>query len=109
MAINFPFRARRGDPNGHMVVQQLLEFLRDEVEKLGGTFAIGNATITNPATSVVVVHGLDTSTYSVVITPLSDPVNRYWVSNKTATQFQINVSATPAVSLAFNWLVKGAS
>lgn len=108
MAINFPVRARRGDPNGHMVVQQMLEFLRDEVDKLGGKFALGNATISNPATSVIVIHGLNISTYSVVLTPLADPVNRWWISNKTATQFQINVSATPSVSLSFNWLVKGA-
>lgn len=33
---NFPERARRDDPNGHMVVQRMLEFLRNKYDAAGG-------------------------------------------------------------------------
>lgn len=108
MAIIFPIRARRGDPNGHMIVQQNLEYLAEQVDKVTGGLAAGSATITNPATNVLVNHSLGVASYFVTVTPRADPVGRYWISNKTAASFQLNLSAAPAGSLAFDWIAKGA-
>jgi hypothetical protein len=105
----FPTRARRDDRNGHMVVQQLLEFLRDQFDKFWQGQIRGNSTVPNTATTLVVTHGLGQPTYSVVATPLVDPgVGRWWISNKTATQFQINLTtAAPVGGVPFDWIVKG--
>jgi hypothetical protein len=90
-----------------MVVMQMLEELRDEFDRQTGKIVSGSATITNPSTSVVVTHGLGQASYVAIATPKADPVNRYWISNKTDVQFQLNVNVTPAGSLSFDWLVKG--
>jgi hypothetical protein len=105
----FPERARRGDTNGHMVVQDMLYFLRDAFDSFIAKVARGQATIPNTATSVVAALGTTMATYSVAITPLSDPGGRVWVSNKTSTQFQINSSvAAPLAGIVFDWVAKGA-
>ncbi len=108
MAITFPTRARRADPNGHMVVQQNLEFLRDELDKLLAKFKQGSASISNPATSVLVTHALGQANYQVVVTPQNGDVgSRWWVELKTASQFTIKVQTTPGGTAIFDWLVKG--
>jgi len=109
MPVTFPTRARRDDPNGHMVVQQNLEFLRDEVEKLIGNTKRGQASIQNPATSVLVTHALGAAVYSVVVTPVNGDVgSRWWVDLKTTTQFTIKVQTTPGGTAIFDWIVRGA-
>lgn len=108
MATNFPVRARRDDPNGHMTVQTMLEFLRDEFDRQIGKFKSGSASITSPATSVTVTHGMGTALYQVVAVPVNGDVgSRWWISNKTATQFVINVQTTPGTTAIFDWITKG--
>lgn len=69
--------------------------------------ASGQATITNPATTVVVNHGL-------VVTPgiaqirltfndIATGVTRVYPSTITSTQFTINANATPTTSAVIGW------
>lgn len=105
----FPTRARRGDPNGHMVVQQLLEFLRDQFDKYVAKVTRGTTTVAQGATTALVVHGLGNPTNTVVASPGVDPAGTWWVSNKTATQFQLNLAvAAPIGGVPFEWIVRGA-
>lgn len=67
----------------------------------------GTATITNPATSEVVTHGLavtpSAQDINLVLTSASAGVTRWWVSSITSTQFTINVDTTPSASASFAW------
>lgn len=111
MATLFPLRAKRGDPeNGYMVVQQMVEFLRDTFDKFTATFTRGSATVTNGNTTVVVPLTANVgAVYSVGLTPLADPGGRFWVSGKTSSQFVINLGvAAPVAGIAFDWTAKGA-
>lgn len=109
MTTTFPQRARRDDPNGHMVVQQNLEFLRDTYDSAQGKFKQGTSTVTNGNTTVVVTHALGVASYQISLTPTTDPGGRYWVSGKSATQFTINLQvAAPVAGVSFDWIVKGA-
>jgi len=91
-----------------MVVQQNLEFLRDEVDKLLAKFRQGVASISNPATTVVITHGLGQANYSVTATPTNGDVgSRWWIENKTTNQFTIRVQTTPGGTATFDWVVKG--
>lgn len=104
---NFPFRARRDDDFGWMKVQQLLEFLRDVVDKLQNSRSRGSATIAQGSTTLLVSHGLSTPSYSVGVIPLVNPGGNVWASNKTASQFQVNVSvAAPVGGIPFDWFVQ---
>ncbi|MGF7228356.1 MAG: glycosyl hydrolase family 28-related protein [Candidatus Saccharibacteria bacterium] len=68
------------------------------------TVAVGSASITNVQTSVVVSHGLALTPTNVVVTPQSSLAGlSYWVSGVGATQFTINVSATPGSTTTFYW------
>lgn len=105
---NFPIRARRDDPNGHMTVQTMLEFLRDAFDKFAGKFVSGSATLPSGQTSVVVTHALGSPSYQAIVTPVNGDVgSRWWVDLKTATQFTIKVQTAPGGSLTFDWQVKG--
>jgi hypothetical protein len=109
MATIFPQRARRDDPNGHMVVQNNLDFLKDVVDGIIGKFKSGSATVSVGATSVIVTHGMGASSSAVSVTPTQDPGGRFWVSGKSATAFQINLQvAAPVGGIAFDYIVKGA-
>jgi hypothetical protein len=69
------------------------------------TEASGTATIAVAGTSVVVTHGMNVTPARVLLTPTTDPQQRYWVSAKTATTFTISVSAAIATSAVnFDWL-----
>lgn len=104
----FPTRARRDDRNGHMVVQSMLEFLRDQFDKTWNGVKQGTSTVPNTATTLVVTHALGSATYAVVATPLLDPGGRWWISNKTSSQFQINLqTAAPVGGIPFDWIVRG--
>ena len=109
MAIVFPQRARRDDPNGHMVVQNNLDFLRDEIDTVVGKIKTGTATVTNGNTTVTVTHGIGVSSASVAVSPINNPGGNWWISGKTPTTFIINL-ATPApiAGVAFDWTVRGA-
>jgi hypothetical protein len=105
----FPTRPRRGDRNGHMVVWQMLQFLRDQFDKFTASVGRGTSTVLQGQTTLTVTHGLGASTYSVAASPLVNPGGNWWISNKTATQFQINLAvAAPVGGVPFDWIVKGA-
>lgn len=99
---------RREDPAAAMTVWQiLLQFIDWTATQYVGQFKSGIASITVGNASVVVTHGLGTAAYRVMVTPTTDPVGRWWVSSKTATTFQINLSAAAGGTITFDWLVKG--
>jgi len=88
-------------------VWQNVRYLANQVlDPFINKFQQGTATITNPATTVTVVHTLGIASYQVQVVPLGDPVSRYWVSGKTSSQFVINLSAAPAGSMSFDWSIK---
>lgn len=73
------------------------------------TKSSGQATLTNPATTVVVNHGLAVTPsighIRLTFNDASAGVTRMWPSTITATQFTINVNATPTTSAAIGWAV----
>lgn len=91
-----------------MTVQKNVDQVVDHINKTAAKLQAGTATITNPATTVVVGHPFDTTAFKVTITPTVDlgAGVRFWVSNKTTTNFTINVSAAPAVSFTFDWIAR---
>lgn len=104
----FPTRPRRDDTHGHMTVWQMVEFLRDQYDKFRNSVGSGTSTVTNGNTVLIVNHGLSAASYHVSLTPLADPGGRFWVTNKTATSFQINLQvAAPVAGVPFDWIVKG--
>ena len=110
MATQFPFNAKRGDPeNGYMVVQQMVLFLRDAFDTFTGKVLRGNNTVLQAATTVVCTLPATLAVYSVAATPLVNPGGNWWISGKTTTQFTINLAvAAPVGGIAFDWIVKGA-
>src|SRR5215467_6645783 len=101
--------ARRNDiEEGYLVVQQMVEYLRDVFDKFVAGSARGTATITQTNTSVVVnIPSTVGGTYSAQVTPLQDPGGRYWISTKSSSGFTINLSvAAPVGGVAFDWLVR---
>ena len=107
----FPQRARRDDPNGHMVVQNNLDFLKDAVDEVVGKVKTGTATIPNGASVVTVTHGLTISSASIAVTPIGDlgAGVRFWIAGKTTTSFEIHTSANaPVAGFPFDWTVRGA-
>lgn len=72
-------------------------------------FVSGLATVGVGNTFIDVTHGLGNPSYRVTLTPNgADPTLRYWVLNKTATQFRISLSgAAPAGGVSFDWIVRG--
>ena len=71
------------------------------------TLALGTATLTSAATVVTVTHGLDSPPTSkcISVTPASDlgSATKFWVSNVTATTFDIKVNTAPGANLTFAW------
>jgi len=63
----------------------------------------GTATIAAGSTRVTVNHGLATTPSKVLITPIGDPGDRYWVENITDTSFDIVVATAPATDITFHW------
>jgi hypothetical protein len=104
----FPERARPFDPtHGYLTVQRNLDLLRDAFDTEANTIIRGTSTVLSGTTTIIAVHGLNKALYSVALTPLADPGARVWVSNKTGSQFQINISAAPGINVPFDWIVKG--
>jgi len=92
-----------------MTVQEMLEYLRDKYDGFQNKFVGGTSTVAQGNTTLVVTHSLGTPTYSVVAVPAVNPGGNWWVSNKTATQFQLNLAvAAPVGGVPFEWQVKGA-
>jgi hypothetical protein len=100
---------RHDDPNAAMTVWQILLLFFDWINSnYVAQFKSGSSTVPNGSTTLVVSHGLGVASYRAELTPLQDPGGRYWVSNKTGSQFQINLSVVaPVGGIAFDWLVKG--
>lgn len=101
---------RRDDEaiNAAMTVWQVVLLLIDWLtQNYVNLFKVGTATVPAGSATLLVSHGLGSSAYRVTITPLVDPTLRWWVSNKTASQFQMNLSANaPAGGVSFDWLAK---
>jgi hypothetical protein len=92
-----------------MVVQNNLEYLRDQFDGQTTKLKQGSATVPNGATTVNVTHSLGIATNYVALTPTVDPGGRYWVTGKSATAFTINLQvAAPVAGISFDWIVKGA-
>lgn len=109
MTTTFPLRAKRDDPNGHMIVQQMLEFLRDAYDTYIGKAKFGSATVTNGNTTVTVTHSLGAANYAALVTPTVDPAGRFWLSGKSSTAFTINLQVAAGVGgVTFDWEVRGA-
>jgi len=72
---------------------------------VSGFVAEGSGTATIPAgsTSVTVSHGLATTPTKVLVTPIGDPGDRFWVANVTSTSFDIVVATAPAADIDFYW------
>ena len=72
----------------------------------------GAATVASGTSSIAVTHGLAATPAKedVLITPVADVVERYWVSATTSTTFTITLSANAAANRFFGWRasVKGA-
>lgn len=101
---------RDGDPiDAAMTVWAILLLLIDWLtQSYVAVFKSGTSTVAAGNANVLVTHGLGSSAYRAFITPLLDPTLRYWISNKTASQFQLNLSANaPAGGIPFDWIVKG--
>jgi len=92
-----------------MTVQSMLEYLRDKYDGFQNKFLTGNATVLQGNTTLLVTHGLGNPTYAVVVSPTVNPGGNWWISNKTASQFQLNLAvAAPVGGVPFEWQVKGA-
>jgi len=105
----FPVRARRPDPHGHMVVQSMLEYLRDRFDAFTNRLIHGSVTVPQPTTTLVVTHGLGSPNYAVQLTPTTSYNGNWWVSSKTSSSFQINLSnPAPSGGASFDWIVEGA-
>ena|SRR3990167_5858147 len=102
-----PYIPRRDDPLAALVVEKNVEFLRDKFDDYTDSFEQGTAAVITGNTSVTVTHNLGAATYRVMIVPTVDPTLRFWVSNKTDNDFQINLSAAaPVGGVSFDWVVK---
>jgi len=65
----------------------------------------GSATIDSGSTSVVVNLPIIISSYFVVITPTTSVSALWWVSNKTAISFTINIATASASDITFDYVV----
>jgi len=65
----------------------------------------GSATINAGSTSVVVNLPISIASYSVSVTPTTSVSALWWVSNKTATSFTINIATAPAANTTFDYVV----
>jgi hypothetical protein len=83
-------------------------FLQNAYDQFVNKFAVGTNTVPATATTLTVVHNLGFGSYTVILTPNgAAPPGTYWVSNKTTTQFNINMSvAAPTGGTSFDWMVK---
>lgn len=109
MTTEFPKRARRDDPNGHMIVQDNLLFLRDSLDETSAKISQGSDIITSGNTFKDILLATATAIYSISVVPTGDPGGRIWVSNKSSSGFRVNLSvAAPVGGVPFDWIVKGA-
>lgn len=76
------------------------------IDQYSGYEKAGVATITNPATTVVVTHGVEFTPTLKQITVTAGASHTWWISTITSTQFTINVGTTPGSSTDFGWRVK---
>jgi hypothetical protein len=71
--------------------------------------ATGSGTITSPATSTTITHGLGSTpaAYDITLTPTASTTSSivmYYVNTITSTQFNVNVRSDPGASgFNFNW------
>jgi len=72
---------------------------------LGFNVIRGSATISAGSTSVVVNLPTSISSYSVLITPTNAISVLYWVSNKTATSFTINLASALLSNVNFDYVI----
>ena len=63
----------------------------------------GTATISAGSTSVTVSHGLAATPSKVLVTPIGDPGDRFWVANVGSSSFDIAVATAPGADIDFYW------
>ena len=63
----------------------------------------GTATISAGETRVTVEHGLAYSPSRVLVTPIGDPGDRFWVENVGSSSFDIVVATAPTSDIKFYW------
>jgi len=63
----------------------------------------GTATISAGSTSVTVSHGLVATPSKVLVTPIGDPGDRFWVANVGSSSFDIVVATAPGADIDFYW------
>ena len=63
----------------------------------------GTATIPAGSTSVTVSHGLAAAPSKVLVTPIGDPGDRFWVANVDADSFDIVLATAPSEDKSFYW------
>ena len=63
----------------------------------------GTATIPAGSTSVTVSHGLADTPSKVLVTPIGDPGDRFWVANVGSSSFDIVVATAPSADTDFYW------
>jgi len=63
----------------------------------------GTATISAGSTSVTVEHGLASTPSKVIVTPIGDPGDRWWVANVGSSSFEIHVATAPSADIKFYW------
>lgn len=106
--VHFPTRARRDDPNGHMTVMEMLEFLAGEFQGAVAAEAYGSVTVANGATTASVTHDALPADHKVTASPKVDPGGRWWLSNITSTGFQVNLQTAAGIGgVPFDWIAKG--
>jgi hypothetical protein len=104
----FSRKPRRDDVHAALVVQRNLDDLAKAFDDTSTKIAMGSAQVNTGATTAVVTHNLGTNVFQAVITPTVDPGSRWWINNKTATQFTINLQVAPGGNVTFDWIAKEA-
>jgi len=91
--------------NNYLEIAPTLTGTHIEVEDNIGyvTENSGTATIPAGSTSVTVSHGLAAAPSKVLVTPIGDPGDRFWVANIGSSSFDIVVATAPAADIDFYW------
>ena len=104
-----------GDSDYNTIVHNDIENVQTQaIEVLGANTIVkynkgyptensGTATIAAGNTSVTVNHGLASTPSKVLVTPLGDPGDRYYVTNITGTSFDIVIATAPSSDVPFAW------
>lgn len=100
---------RRFDPLAALTVQKNLEELADKFDKGLTATPSGGDTMLAGESFIVVTHNLGYTNYEVFVAPRTNQAVNFWISNKNADDFRLNISSAAGGSgFSFDWMVKGA-